>query len=218
MNKNGTRELPYELLSSKVVAIRQLYWRTKTHIFYRFMFKSIGHKSVIYHPMLIVNADCIEIADHVSIRDGVRLEAVRDPYGRTPSLTIGSNTNIEQNVHIVCHSRVAIGRDVSITGQCAIVDVTHPYLDISAGKIGSQISDDDSFVEIGDGAFIGYGAVILPNVRVGKHAVVGANSVVTRNVPDFSVVAGAPAKIIKVYSHELRQWVEPTVVTNAVTN
>jgi len=173
------------------------------------MFKSLGRESVIYRPMLICNADCIEIGDRVSIWDGVRLEAVRDRHGRTPVLIIGSNTNIEQDVHIVCHNRIIIGKDVSITGRCAIVDVTHPYQDINAGKIGNLIADDDSAVEIGDGAFLGYGAVILPNVRIGKRAVIGANSVVTRDVPDFSVAAGQPARVIKVYSPKMHQWVEP---------
>jgi acetyltransferase-like isoleucine patch superfamily enzyme len=210
MRQNGIRRLLREPLSNKILALRNLYWRTKTQVFYRFMFKRLGRESVIYKPMLICNADCIEIADHVLIRDGVRLEAVRDPYGRTPSLTIGPNTDIEQDVHIVCHSRVTIGRDVSITGRCAIVDVTHPHQDVGAGKIGARIADDNSFVEIDDGAFLGYGAVILPNVRVGKRAVVGANSVVTRDVPDFSVVAGTPARMIKVYSHELQRWVDPS--------
>jgi len=196
-----------------MLALRHLYWQTKTRFFYRFQFKSMGRRTVIYRPMFICNADCMEIADNVSIWDGVRLEAVRDSYGRTPSLTIGANTNIEQGVHITCHSRITIGRDVSITARCAIVDITHPYQDVGAGKIGSQIADEDSFVEIGDGALIGYGAVILPNVRIGKRAVVGANSVVNCDVPDFSVVAGAPAKVISFYSHELRQWVKPARAT-----
>lgn len=207
MKRNTIRNLIRAPFSNKVLAARSLYWRTKTQLFYRFMFRSIGHKSVIYRPMFICNADCIEIADHVSIRDGVRLEVVRDIWGRVPSLTIGSNTLIEQNVQIVCHHRVAIGRDVSITGHCAIVDVTHPFQDINAGNIGTHLANDDAFVEIGDGAFLGYGTVILPNVRIGKRAVIGANSVVTQDVPDFSIAAGAPARVVKVYSHELQRWV-----------
>jgi acetyltransferase-like isoleucine patch superfamily enzyme len=195
--------------SNKVAVLKRLYWRVKTRVYYGVIFKSIGHGSVICRPMLIYNADCIEIADNVSIRDGVRLEAVRDPFGRTPLLTIGSNTLIEQSVQIVCHCRVAIGCDVSIAGHCAIVDVTHPYKDISVANIGFHIANDDSYVEIGDGVFLGYGTVILPNVRIGDRAVVGANSVVTRDVPPLSIVAGAPARVVKIYSHELQRWVEP---------
>jgi acetyltransferase-like isoleucine patch superfamily enzyme len=194
-------------LSTKIVALNHLYWRIRTALFYRFVFRRMGRQCVIYRPLIISNADCIELGDCVNIRDGIRLEAIRDPYGRIPLLTIGSNTNIEQGVHIICHSRVKIGRDVSITGRCAIVDVTHPYDDATSAKIGNCIADDDSFVEIGDGAFLGYGTVVLPNVRIGKRAVIGANSVVTRDVPDFAIAAGAPAKVIKLYSHKLQRWI-----------
>jgi acetyltransferase-like isoleucine patch superfamily enzyme len=203
-------------LSDKILRLRSVYWKAKTQLFYRVLLKKVGRNTVIYRPMFICNADCIEIADHVSIRDGVRLEAIRDSYGRTPSLTIGANTLIEQGVQIVCHNRVTIGRDVSITGRCAIVDVTHPYDDISVNNIGAQIANDDSFVEIGDGAFLGFGAVILANVRIGKRAVIGANSVVTRDVPAYSIVAGAPARVIKVYSHEMHQWVEPAPESRSI--
>ncbi len=207
MSRSKLRKLWSAPLSAKLVSLCRLYWRVKTLIFYRLLFKRMGSHCVIYKPMIINNADCIEIGDHVNIRDYVRLEAVRDPYGRIPRLTIGSNTNIEQGVHIICHNRVTIGRDVSITGRCAIVDVTHPYNTHHSAKIGDLIADEDSFVEIGDGAFIGYGAVILPNVKIGKRAVIGANSVVTRDVPDHSIAAGAPAKVIKIYSQQLQRWV-----------
>jgi acetyltransferase-like isoleucine patch superfamily enzyme len=209
VKRSRIRKLFDAPVSTKIAAFTYLYWRIKTCLFYRFLFKRIGHECVIYRPMIINNADCIELGDRVNIRDGVRLEAIRDPYGRIPSLTIGSNTNIEQGVHIICHNRVRIGRDVSITGRCAIVDVTHPYQDINSEKVGNLIADDNSFVEIGDGAFLGYGAVILPNVRIGRRSVIGANSVVTHDVPDFAVAAGAPAKVIKVYSQVLQKWVAP---------
>jgi acetyltransferase-like isoleucine patch superfamily enzyme len=202
MNESVITRLLHLPLSNRIFALKSIYWRIKTQLYYRPMFKGIGRKTVIYRPMLISNADCIEIADHVSIRDGVRLEAVRDPFGRTPSLTIGPNTLIEQGVHIVCHNRVTIGRDVSIAGRCAIVDVTHPFREVNTGNIGAHIANDDSFVEIGNGVFLGYGAVVLPNVRIGERAVIGANSVVTRDVPAFAIVAGNPAKLLETYWHK----------------
>jgi acetyltransferase-like isoleucine patch superfamily enzyme len=125
------------------------------------------------------------------------MEVIRAHSDRIPSLTIGNDTNIEQNVHIVCHNRITIGSNVSITGFCAIVDVTHPHRGLAPdSKIGAQIADDAATVEIGDGAFIGIGTVILPNVRIGRRAVIGANSVVTRSIPDGCVAAGVPARLI----------------------
>jgi len=122
-------------------------------------------------------------------------------------LRIGNDTNIEQNVHIVCHSRVEIGKEVSITGHCCIVDVTHPYDDLSdPRKIGARIKDDNSFVVIGDASFLGFGAVILPNVRIGKRCVIGALSVVVDDIPDYCVAAGSPARVIKQYDPTIQRW------------
>lgn len=163
--------------------------------------------------MMILNPDCIEIGERVSIRDGVRLEAYRDQYGRTPRLTIGSGTFIEQNVQIICHSRISIGEDVAIAGACAIVDVSHPFRDFhNPESIASRILDEDSFVEIGNGAFLGYGVVVLPNVRIGKKAVIGANSVVTKDVPDFGVAVGVPAVLREIFDLDKNEWVKHKII------
>jgi acetyltransferase-like isoleucine patch superfamily enzyme len=158
--------------------------------------------------MLIANPQFIHIGDRVFIRDGARLEVQQTNPDRVPTLSVGNGTGIEQNVHIVCHSRVEIGNEVSITGHCCIVDVTHPYDDFSdQRKVGDRIKDEDSFVVIGDGAFLGFGVVILPNVRIGRKCVIGALSVVSADVPDYSVAAGSPARVIKQYDPDTRRWV-----------
>lgn len=199
---------------NKLDILATIYYRFKGILLYRFVFKSFGSGSYISRPLLILNANHISIGKNVSIRQGVRLEVVISKGGSQPVLAIGDGTNIEQNVHIICHRRVIIGSHVSITGNCAIVDLTHPYQDVSnLTKIGARIKDEDSFVEIGDGAFVGFGTVILPNVRIGAHAVVGANSVVTRDVPDYSVAAGAPAVVLKQYNLEKGIWENSRLVS-----
>jgi acetyltransferase-like isoleucine patch superfamily enzyme len=88
------------------------------------------------------------------------------------------------------------------------VDVSHPFGDVNeTTKIGARIKDEDSFVEIGDGSFIGYGSVILPNVTLGRHVVIGANSVVTSDIPDYSVAVGNPAVVLKRYDWANQKWV-----------
>ena len=195
--------------SDKLNSLRTLIIQIKGALYYRRIFGSFGRRSVLRRPILLANPRYIHIGDDVSIRDGVRLEIVLDKQRWTPELRIGDRVLIEQNVQIICHSRVSIGSDVSIAGACAIVDVTHPFRDVhSSRNIGLQISEQKSFVEIGDRAFLGYGVVVLPNVRIGRSAVIGANSVVTRDVPDFSIAAGVPAVVREVFDHSRNAWIK----------
>lgn len=88
----------------------------------------------------------------------------------------------------------------------------YTFRDIHSGlRIADRVADEDSFVEICDGGFLGYGAVVLPNVRVGRSvrsSVIGANSVVTRDVPDFGVAAGVPAVLLEVYDQDKCEWIK----------
>lgn len=197
-----------------------LYYRAKSETYYRAQFGTFGAGSVIRKPLLLVNVDCIHIGRAVHIREGARLEVVKSTSVHKPRLEIGNGTNIEQNVHMICHNLVRVGENVSITGNCCIVDVTHPYDDVTdVTKIGSRILDNDATVEIGDNSFLGFGTVVLPNVRIGKYVITGANSVVVADVPDYSVVAGAPAKVIRAYDFKAARWVSKrSGLTNATSD
>ena len=124
-----------------------------------------------------------------------------------PKLSIGSDVNIEQNVHIVCGSSIEIQDRVTITGGCAIVDVEHPFEDIEDPvRIGMRLRMQGNRVVIGAGSFVGFNSIILPNVVIGCHSVIGSHSVVTRNVPDYCVAVGNPARVIRRYSLETQSW------------
>jgi acetyltransferase-like isoleucine patch superfamily enzyme len=183
------------------------YYELRTQIIYKPSFRHIGKKTVIRKTLYISNPKFISIGSSVSIRDGARLEVLQLHPSKEPILSIGDNTNIEQNVHIVCHNNISIGSNVSITGNCSIVDVTHSYKDIDdPQKIGSRICDDNATVEIGDNSFIGMGSIILPNVRIGKYVVIGANSVVSQDIPDYSVAVGSPARVTRRFDHQKKRW------------
>lgn len=165
---------------------------------WRLRFAAFGWRSFIVQPQQIVNPRYIRIGNRVRIRHHVRLEAL-DTL-RRPSLVIGDSCNIEQNVHIICSHSVRIGRDCSITARCAIIDTWHPFTHIGVDrKIGEVLNTEPASVEIGDNCFLGIGAVIQPNVKLGRRCVVGANSVVLAGTyPDGAVLAGAPARVIRV--------------------
>ncbi|WP_327196829.1 acyltransferase [Sphingomonas sp. Leaf22] len=158
----------------------------------------IGKGSVVFRQDMVRFPHRITIGERTIIRHGGRIEMVLHGQDPLPWLSIGDNVNIEQNVHIVCHGYVRIGHNVSITGNCAIVDVSHPIDAIERGmKIGDAIDPALRRVEIGDNCFIGFGSTVLPGVTIGKNCVIGAGSVVTRDIPSNSIASGIPARVLR---------------------
>lgn len=182
-------------------AITRLYWAQRL--------QSIGTRSIMYRPILVAHPQHIRIGERTFIRDHARIEVViRSGVSRMPQLTIGNDVNIEQGVHIICQGEVTIEDEVSITPYCVIVDTEHPFNDPDRPpKIGSRLNThEDSRVRIGRGSFIGAHSVILPGVDIGRGCVVGAGSVVTRSVPDYCLVSGAPARVVRCFDTESRVW------------
>lgn len=190
-------------------SLAALWWyRVKGRLFYKHVFGSFGSRSCIYSPTLIGNPQFIHIGDGVIIRKGVRLEAVSLDQDRPPEIRIGNNVNIEQDVHIVAMGRIHIQDNVSITARSSLLCGTHPFFNTNSPvKIGDRLAGAGSFIEIGEGSFLGIGSIVQMNVRLGKRVVVGSYSVVKSNIPDDCVVDGNPAAIILRYSAEQDRWV-----------
>lgn len=189
-------------------SLRALIVGLKTVLYYRQVFGQVGRDSLIYTPMLLANPRFVFIGERTLIRPGARIEAIVLDESYPPKIVIGSNVNIEQSLHLICSSLIEIGNDVSIAGHCAIVDTDHPFEDVNEPtKVGQRIDWRPRPVSIGDGSFLGFGSVVLPGVKIGKKCVIGANSTVTRDVPDFCVAAGNPARVIKSFDHAKKEWV-----------
>lgn len=173
-------------------------WRKLwSRVFLERLFGQVGRGCVIHKPAMLVNTECVRLGERVSIRYGARIEVVLHGQTWKPVIDIGNDVNIEQNVHIVCHDSIVIEDGVSITGHCAIVDVTHPVQALAEGrKMGTALDTSRSHVRIGRNTFVGFGAVILPRVTIGRNCVIGAGSVVAADVPDDSIAAGVPARVI----------------------
>lgn len=90
-----------------------------------------------------------------------------------------------------------MGQKVLLSPNVYITDCDHEYRNLKAPVIDQGIVQKGQTVSIGDGSYIGINAVIVGNVKIGKHCVIGANSVVTKDVPDYCVAVGSPAKVIK---------------------
>ncbi|MFA5983153.1 MAG: acyltransferase [Methylococcaceae bacterium] len=146
------------------------------------------------------------------IRKGVKIGTLSvigeaDLQGRLTNLTVGNECFIGRNVHLALHDKIIVGNNVIINDGCKLLTASH---DINC-QDWSQISAP---IVIEDYAWIATACIILPGVTIGKGAVIGAGSVVTKNVPPFQVAAGNPARIIKErtlkeLSHVTVHWLAP---------
>lgn len=113
------------------------------------------------------------------------------------NITIGSNTVINRYTYLDGRAGIEIGDNVNISHYTLVQTLTHdPQNPDFICLIKPVVIESDSW--------IGARAIILPGVRIGRGAVVGAGSVVTKDVPSYSIVAGNPAKIIGPRSNDLR--------------
>jgi acetyltransferase-like isoleucine patch superfamily enzyme len=112
-----------------------------------------------------------------------------------PVVTIGDRCLIGRGSGIVGHLSIVIGNDVWTGHHVYITDQNHDYRDVT--RPISQQSQPERAVSIGDGSWIGHGSIVLPGATIGRHVVIGANSVVTSSIPDRSVAVGSPARVIK---------------------
>jgi len=162
-------------------------------------FESFGDRSIImWPPTTIFNEQYISIGSHTMIGQHVALSAGMIPGQlcvTSPVVRIGDRCLIGRGSGIVGHFSIEIGNDVWTGHHVYITDQNHGYEDIS--KPISQQTQPERAVRIGDGSWLGHGCIVLPGVSIGRHVVVGANSVVTHDLPDYCVAVGAPARVIR---------------------
>jgi acetyltransferase-like isoleucine patch superfamily enzyme len=180
--------------------IAKYFWAMRA-IFYKIRLKKVGNLSYIGKPICLEGKRSIEIGNRVRIYPGARIEAL----GPSSGICIQDNVSIGQNFHVISYgSRLTVGEDTTISGNVFMTNVDHDYR-----QVGVHIMNQAKICQetkIGPNCFIGYGAVIQAGTILGKQCIVGANSVVRGKFPDFCVIAGAPAKIIKCYNPLTGAW------------
>ena len=119
-------------------------------------------------------------------------------------LEIGDDTTIGYHSHIMVIGHLKIGKHVLIADKVYISDNMHAFEDVTKPVAAQPLLLKP--VEIEDEAWIGENVCVLPGVRIGRHSVIGSNSVVTKDVPPYSVAAGVPAQVLRRFDFESRQW------------
>jgi len=157
----------------------------------------------IVRPLRIVGARYCELGNNVTVQVGAYV-AVLPIHADPPALLIGARTMIGNHAHIIVTRRVEFGEAVLTGDRLYVADNRHTYEDPECPVLDqglTQLTD----VSIGDGTWIGENVGII-GCRVGRNCVIGANSLVMRDVPDHCVVVGTPARIIKRYCPDRGGW------------
>jgi acetyltransferase-like isoleucine patch superfamily enzyme len=179
--------------------IFKIFWIIRGLI-YKPFFGKFGFPSYIGKPIFIENFKRIFIGKKVRIFPGARIQVV----GTDASIIFEDNISIGQNFHITSIAELIIGKNTTIAENVMITNIDHEYQEIDKHILDQKHISRET--KIGENCFIGYGAVIQAGTVLGKQCIVGANAVVRGTFPDYSVIVGVPAKIVKRYNEKNKIW------------
>lgn len=132
----------------------------------------------------------LQVGSNVTIQDDAFFQLTMPD----PKVFIGNNTVIGRRNVITAKNRISIGNDVLIGSDVQIIDHGHGMRRDTPIRLQKA---DIGFVDIGNDVWIGAGAKILMNVKIGDGAVIGANSVVLTDIPEYAIAVGSPARVVK---------------------
>lgn len=182
-------------------------------IFYRFIFREFG-KGVMFGRSVTIRCPYkISLGDNVIIDDNCSLDAKgKDNDGiicedgvyigrntivscKNGTIRLEKNVNLGFNCEVYSLNKVVIGQNTLIAAYCYIVGGGH-----TADRVDVDFRDQEKHaygIEIGKNAWLGAKSIILDNCNIGQSSIIGAAAVVNKNIPDFSIAAGIPARVIK---------------------
>lgn len=167
-------------------------------------FAKFGRRSRVDFPSFVVGAGSIEIGENVIIWRGVRLEA-HFAAPEVVRIRIGDRTRIAPHVHIGAAELVSIGCECGIGSYTWITDHDHDTSDPRSSVVAHKRVIIAPTI-IGDRVYIGERVAILRGVRIGEGSTIGTNSVVTSDIPPFSIAVGVPARVIRQFDPATGVW------------
>lgn len=180
----------------------KLTWVLRALILGRF-FGRFGWGGYLGPPAFIAGVRRMHFGRAVRIFPGLRAECIG-----SGTLSIGDDVSIGQGFHVIASGSVQIGGGSLISANVFVTDTDHGFDDP-----GTPILRQPNIVRptvIGEGCFLGVGARIQAGTCLGDGCVVGANSVVRGSFPPYSMLVGAPARVVKYYDFGKSAWVRPS--------
>lgn len=165
---------------------------------------NVGSGSFVHHSVHILGGDNIRIGSNSCLSEGCWLNVNHRLRGEV-AIEIGDNCFIGKQNFFSSGNVILIGDYTLTTMGCKFVGSTHKVDEPQTPYLLTGTTCDDR-IQIGVNCFFGVGATVLGNVRVGHGSVIGAESLVLKDIPPFSIAIGNPAKVVKRYSFIKEAW------------
>jgi len=180
---------------------------------YPLLFKKVGTNVnfgidiAIRHPGKITIGDNVVIDDHcvldakgtdnrgIVIGNGVFLGRNSILSCKNGDIVLGDNVNIGFNSEVFSASRVTLERNALVAAYCYFIGGDHDFQSADVSVLDQSRSSRG--ITIGEGVWLGAGVKVLDGIRIAEHSIIGANAVVNRDIPAYSIAVGVPAKVIR---------------------
>jgi acetyltransferase-like isoleucine patch superfamily enzyme len=173
----------------------------------RFLFGSYG-KDVYIEPGVVINRPrYIHIGDRTFIKQHTNINIhPADKKSKEGMLFLGKHVTISQGCIISAFKRIVLEDGVGMAPYGCILDNTRNPADMTRPFQEQDV--EVGSVHIGEGSWLGYNVCVLPNVTIGKHCIIGALSLVKKDIPPYCIAVGCPAKVVKRYDFDRGKWVK----------
>ena len=190
-----------------------LVYLCRCYVYTKLFFKN---SRLIRLPIDIRGKRQIQIGNNFTTGKYCRIEVINTATSSSKAdklkIIIGDNVQMNDNVHLAATNSVVIGNNVLIASKVFITDHNHGNYNINTDKqdspliapIDRPLYFKDVIIE--DNVWIGEFVSVLSGVTIGKGSIIGTMSVVTQNIPPFSIAVGSPAKVIKKYNFNTEAW------------
>lgn len=176
--------------------------------------KIIAPKARLFRfPMILRGRKYIDFGENLTTGVGCRFDSFPGSDSYKIKIQFGKDVQINDYVHIVGMDNITIGDNVLMASHVFISDNSHGCYKGSVNDSNPMVPPTQreyytAPISIGNNSWIGEGVIIMPGVTIGEGCVIGAHSVVSRNIPNYSIAVGSPAKVIKKYDFKEKKWIK----------